>query len=195
MLRYWTSKGVYTSKCTTASNFIKMYENLVTSLCPAATTWAVKCWIEVENIYNALQPECNFNYLAAPMEYDILISLFRMNTSPYDLTGDKEFDILRCICNLKHFSLHWATVLWPSNTEENIIKTFLLAAQRAKEISEDEDIQEDTLCPCYVLDVSYHVLSRSWLYSVIQNWANNSELRPRFAKAAKKALFDTSLKL
>jgi hypothetical protein len=89
--------------------------------------------------------------------------------------------------------MNWAKVLWPSNTEENIINIFLLAAERARSLSLYEDVAEDILMPCYVYDITHSVLFDSWLYSVTQCWMDNKEIDPRFQIAAKKALFEIGL--
>lgn len=195
MLRYWTAKGVCKNKCNAASNYIRKYEKLLTALCPTLSAWESSRWIDIENIYTALQDETGYSHRISPEEYDILITLFRMKTSSYKLTYDKNLDILRCMGNLRYFSMNWAKVLWPTDTHSKIVNTFCLIAERARVLSSDEVLREDILRPCYLLDTEYDVLSSSWLYSVVQNWSSNNEINSRFAKATKKALFETSLKL
>lgn len=191
MYRYWYAEGICESERDTASRYIVAYEEFVTTLCPETANWTPDYWVDVAHIYDALQYQYRGNYRFTPRDYEILISIFRMETSSYSITSDKEHDYLRCVINLEHFSMPWAQALWPTNTEKNIIKMYYLA----KGFVDNDCAFEDILCPCYVYDVDNHVFTHSWIYSVVQKWIDSGELHTRYENDYKKAMFEISLNI
>ena len=113
-----------------------------------------------------------------------------MEASTYSITRDREHDYLRCVFNLKHFSLPWAHVIWPTDTEKTIIKMYHLA----KNFVDNDCAYEDITRPCYIHDVD-HVFTHSWIYSVVQRWIDSGELHTRYESAYKKAMFEISLSI
>ena len=193
MYRYWNAEGKSSDQREAASKYIASYESFITKLCPAVSTWVSDYWIDINHIFDALQNESGHDYRADPGEYDILINVFRMDTSTYTLTGYKEDDYLRCVCNLKHLSMSWAKALWEDDAEKNIIKFYHLGENRARALALDEDIEEDILTPCYVCDVSNYIFSRSWIYTVVQNWITTGKLHTCYKTDYKKAMLEISL--
>lgn len=191
MLRYYISQSVNSSVYDSASSFIASYEEFITKLYPTASSWASDYWIDINHILDALQNTCECNYRIDPREYDILMSVFRMETSTYTLTGDREHDYLRCVFNIEHFSMQWAQMIWPADTKKNIIKMYYLG----KGFVDNDCAYEDIIRPCYVCDVGDHVFSHSWIYSIVQKWIDSGELHTRYESDYKKAMFEISLNI
>ena len=189
MLRYWISEDICHNECGAASRYIVAYEKFVACLCPKASSWAADHWVDVDHIYNAIQREYGHGYRPSPREYDILINIYRMETSAYTLTGDREHDYLRCVFNLEHFPMQWAQAIWPTDTEKNIIKMYY----KAKDFVDHDRAFEDIIRPCYVYDVDDLVFTHSWVYSIVTNWIETGALHTRYACDYKKAMFEISL--
>lgn len=189
MLRYCQAEGVCKEECDAASCYITAYEEFIVNLCPEAASWTPDYWVDVAHICDALQYEYGSTYRFTLRDYDILISLFRIETSTYTLTGDREHDYLRCAFNLKHLPLSWAQAIWPDNAEKNIIKSYYIG----KDFVDNDCAFEDILWPCHIYDVDDHVFSHSWIYSVVQNWIDTGELHTGYEKDYKKAMFEINL--
>lgn len=191
MLRYCTSQGINMNAYDSASIFIAEYEKFITNLYPKASSWTSDYWIDIDHILHALQDICKYTYRIDPREYDALLSVFRMEASTYTLTGDRDHDYLRCVFNIKRFSMQWAHIIWPNDTKKNIIKFYFLA----KDFVDNDCAFEDITRPCYVYDVDDHVFTHSWIYSVVQKWIDSGELYTRYENDYKKALFEISLNI
>lgn len=191
MQRYCAAQGVNNSTYDSASSFIAGYEEFISNLCPAASCWESDHWIDLDHILDALQSTCECNYRITHREYDILISAFRMGTSTYSITRDREHDYLRCIFNLEHFSMRWAQAMWPIDTENSILKMYLLA----KNFVDNDCAFEDITRPCHIYDVDDHIFTHSWIYSVVQKWINSGDLHTRYESDYKKAMFEVSLNI
>lgn len=191
VFHYLKDKGILNKEYENASCYIAAYEAFITKLYPKASEWSPNYWIDANNIYEALHREHQIDYRTNPREYDVLICVFRMETSAFTLTGDREHDYLRCVFNLKHFSLPWAHAIWPTDAEKTIIKMYHLA----KDFVDQDCAFEDILRPCRVYDVDEHVFTHSWIYSVVQEWMATGELHTRYKNDYKKALFEISLNI
>lgn len=191
MLRYLQDKGICNKEYKNASSYIAAYEAFIARLYPEASKWPSDYWVDVDNIYDALHHEYQIDYRTNPREYDVLLCVFRMETSAFTLTEDREHDYLRCVFNLEHFSLPWARAIWPTDTEKTIIKMYYLA----KDFVDQDCAFEDILRPCHVYDVDDHVFTHSWIYSIVQNWIATGELHTRYENDHKKAMFEISLNI
>ena len=191
MLRYWQAEGICQEECDAASRYITAYEEFIVTLCPETANWAPEYWVDIAHICDALQYEYGNNYRFTPRDYDVIISIFRMETSTYTLTSDREHDYLRCVFNLEHFSMPWAQAIWPNNTEKNIIKMYYLA----KDFVDNDCAFEDILSPCYVYEVDEDVFTHSWIYTVVQKWMETGDLHTRYENDYKKAMFEISLSI
>lgn len=190
-LRYLQDKGIHNQAYENAFSYIAAYEAFIANLYPEASKWPSDYWIDVDHIYEALHNEYQTDYRANPREYDILLCVFRMETSAFTLTDDREHDYLRCVFNLERFSMPLAHALWPTDTEKTIIKMYYLA----KDFVDQDCAFEDILRPCYVYDVDDHVFTHSWIYSVVQGWLETGDLHTRYESDYKKAMFEISLNI
>lgn len=190
-LRYLENNGIHNKEHEDACHYIDAYEAFVAKLCPEASKWSSDYWIDAANIYEAFHSEYQIDYRTTPREYDALLCVYRMETSEFTLTGDREHDYLRCAFNIERFSMPCARVLWPTDTEKNVIKMYYLA----KDFVDQDCAFEDILRPCYIYDVDDYVFTHSWIYTVVQEWIATGELYTRYENAYKKALFEISLNI
>ena len=187
------SKAKYAAEYSEYQKAYLMYEEAIKKIVPAACTWAEDYWYKEDHIYDELINLYGVDYRENFEEYGrILLLLMNAEEEPEKYALNEAW----FATNIQRMPMSLAKVIWPENTEEKIIKIFLLAAEITRALADAgvnfEARKAREFHPVGVFE--YKSLRNSWVYDIVNEWFANSDSSDELVSDIKCWLFTIAMR-
>ena len=187
------SKRSYAGMERTCEQECKQYEEAIKKLVPAAASWTEADWCKEKNIHDEITMLYGVDYRDEYVDYGRILLLL-MNDKADETAYI--FDEAWLAANIEKMPLSLAQVIWPKDTETEIMRVFLAATQLTEAYvamgSPGAYRKDKVIHPIGVFD--YASLRKSWLYAQMYTWFADLEGDIDCLKDIKKKLFEITIK-
>lgn len=189
-IRY--SKAKYVAERILYEEAIMDYETAIKIIVPTAALWDEEYWYNENHIYDELVRLYGVDYRDDYVEYGRIL-LILMNEQGDEFLHD--FNEAWYASNIKRMPMALAETIWPENTAEKILQMFVFAAEVTKAMSASVKTlafkKEQEIHPVGVFE--FDALRESWMYALIEEWVERSNLNDEDLMGIKIALFEVAI--
>lgn len=187
------SKRMYADKVFTCEEKCNQYENAIKKLIPVAESWAETDWYKEKKIHDEIFKLHGVDYRDEYIDYGrILLILMNDNQDKTTYACTEAW----LAANIERMPMSLAQVIWPKDTESEIMRVFLTATQLTEKYvalgSPMAYRKDKEIHPVDVFD--YASLRKSWLYAQMYTWFTDLEGDIDCLKDVKKKLFEIAIK-